>query len=191
MFALREKGIKDPRVLEAFEKVDRERFVPSYLKERAYEDTALPLMKGQTISQPYTIAVMLEMLRLKEGLHVLEIGTGSGYSGTLIHYITRRTVYSLEYFPELADYARERAEGVHIVVGDGKLGLPRYSPYERIVVHAASSKVPRQLVKQLKEGGILVLPLGEEVQDLVAFRKEGGELKEVERREGFVFVPLL
>ncbi|NPA87056.1 MAG: protein-L-isoaspartate(D-aspartate) O-methyltransferase [Candidatus Diapherotrites archaeon] len=192
---LRRMGIEDPLVLRAFLKVPREEFLPEELKPYAYHDTALPIGFGQTISQPFTIASMLEMLRLRPGHKVLEIGTGSGYTGALIHEITKAPVYSVEIVPELARRARETLDrlgykDVHVFVGDGSAGLPQYAPYDRIIFHAALPEVPSPIVGQLREGGILVAPVGSlHHQDLVAYQKRGGKLVEIERRPGFVFVP--
>ncbi len=194
---LKREGIRDPRVLEAFRRVPREEFVPEELRHLAYADTALPIGHGQTISQPYTIATMLEMLKLVPGMKVLEIGTGSGYTAALIHEITRSPVYSVELIPHLAEKARETLEklgyrNVKIFVGDGSGGLPAYAPYDRIVYHAALPEIPSPIVGQLREGGILVAPVGSlHHQDLVACQKRGDQLVEIERRPGFVFVPVV
>ncbi len=184
-------------ILRAFEAVPREEFVPPHLKKYAYHDTALPIGHGQTISQPYTIAVMLEMLRLKEGLRVLEVGTGSGYTAALIYEITHSPVYTLEIICRLAEEAEKRLNRlgyreIYVFCRDGKAGLPEYAPYDRIIIHAATPEIPNPLVEQLKEGGILVAPIGpRSYQDLVAYEKRGKKLKEIERREGFIFVPLI
>ena len=194
---LKREGIKDPLVLEAFRRVPREEFVPERLRHLAYADTALPIGFGQTISQPFTIASMLEMLRLRPGLKVLEIGTGSGYTAALISEITKAPVYSVEIIPELAERAKKTLEklgytNVKVLVGDASGGLPAYAPYDRIIYHAALPKIPSPIVGQLKEGGIVVAPVGSlDLQDLVAYQKRGNSLVEIERRSGFVFVPVV
>ncbi len=201
--SLRKRGIKDENVLKAFLKVPREAFVPPHLQDMAYEDTALEIGYGQTISQPYTIGIMLEMLKLKKGLKVLEIGTGSGYTAALIYEITKHPVYSTEIIYSLAERAANTLKklgynvslnrgdtDINIFVRDGSVGLKEYAPFDRIIFHAATPTVP-PIHHQLKEGGILVLPLGSLYsQDLVALKREGSRLVEVERKEGFVFVPL-
>ena len=194
---LRSLGIRDEKVLKAFLRVPREEFVPEEEREYAYHDTALPIGYGQTISQPFTIASMLEMLRLKEGMKVLEIGTGSGYTAALIYEITKAPVYSVERIPELAERARRTLRrlgytDIYIFVGDGSGGLPQYAPYDRIIYHAALPRIPSPIIGQLREGGIVVAPVGDlRYQDLVAYQKRGGKLVEIERREGFVFVPVV
>ena len=194
---LRREGIKDENVLRAFTRVPREEFLPEELKDMAYADTALPIGYGQTISQPYTIASMLEMLRLFPGAKVLEIGTGSGYTAALIYEITKSPIYSVEIVPELAERARRTLEklgyrDIYILVGDGSGGLPQYAPYDRIVFHAAVPRVPSPIVGQLREGGIVVAPVGTlHHQDLVAYQKKKGELEILEVRPGFLFVPLI
>lgn len=193
---LRKLGFSE-KIVSAFEKVPREMFVPEDFKDYAYHDTALPIGYGQTISQPYTIAVMLEMLRLEEGYKVLEIGTGSGYTAALIYEITHAPVYTIEIISRLAEEAGKRLKrlgykDVYVFCKDGKMGLPEYAPYDRIIIHAATPEIPEALVRQLKENGVLVAPVGpKDYQDLVAYRKNGSTLKEVERREGFIFVPLV
>ncbi len=194
---LKRSGIRDEKVLKAFLKVLRGEFVPEEEREYAYNDTALPIGYGQTISQPFTIASMLEMLRLERGLKVLEVGTGSGYTAALIYEITKSPVYSVERIPELAERARKtlRRLGyneIYIFVGDGSGGLPQYAPYDRIIYHAALPKIPSPIIGQLREGGIVVAPIGDlHYQDLVAYEKRGDKLVEIERREGFVFVPVV
>ncbi len=194
---LKRVGIRDEKVLRAFLRVPREEFVPEHLKKYAYADDALPIGFGQTISQPYTIACMLEMLRLEEGLKVLEVGTGSGYTAALTYEITRSPVYTVERLPELAERARKTLQRlgyteIHVFIGDGSVGLPEHAPYDRIIFHAALPSVPPPVVEQLTEGGILVAPIGSlHYQDLVAYKKRGGAVVEVERREGFVFVPVV
>ncbi len=162
---LRSKGIRDLAVLRAVAEVPRHLFVPEYLWHRAYDDAALPIGNGQTISQPWIQARSLEALALTGRGPVLEVGTGSGYQAALLARLAD-TVVSIERVRVLSEQARQALElagmqrNVHLVVGDGTLGWPPLSPYEGIVVAAASPDVPQPLVKQLDEGGRLVVPVG-------------------------------
>ncbi len=184
-------------VVRAFSKVPREVFVPPSLRDYAYDDTALPIGRGQTISQPSVIAEMLTLAELFPGAKVLEVGTGSGYTAALTYEITRAPVYTVERDPFLAKEAERRLHAlgykeIHVFVGDGSEGLPDYAPYDRIIIHAAAPNVPPPLVDQLKEGGIIVLPEGDRyTQRLRAYRKREGRI--VLEREGsfVVFVPLV
>lgn len=162
---LRSKGIRDLAVLRAVAEVPRHLFVPEYLWHRAYDDAALPIGNGQTISQPWIQARSLEALALTGRGPVLEVGTGSGYQAALLARLAD-TVVSIERVRALSEQARQALElagmqrNVHLVVGDGTLGWPPLAPYEGIVVAAASPDVPQPLVKQLDEGGRLVVPVG-------------------------------
>lgn len=180
---LRAHGIRDARVLDAFRRVRREAFVPFDDRDRAYDDTALPIGHGQTVSQPYVVALMTELLGLTGGERVLEIGTGSGYQAAILAVLAH-DVFSIEIIPELATSARLRLtrEGyrnVHVKLGDGALGWREYGPYDAIVVTAAAPAVPRPLIEQLKEGGVLVMPLGAEGRRQVLVRgvKRAGKLR--------------
>lgn len=164
------RGVRDPRVLAAMRRVPRERFVPRGERERAYEDQPLPIGHGQTISQPYMVAVMTELLRPEPGDRVLEIGTGSGYQAAVLAGLVGR-VYTIEIVPELAAGAREvlselGVENVEVFVGDGYRGLPDRAPFDGIVLTAAPRQVPQALVDQLAVGGRLVAPVGDFDQDL-------------------------
>jgi protein-L-isoaspartate(D-aspartate) O-methyltransferase len=179
---LESKGIRDRRVLEAFRRVDRAAFVPAALKERAWEDRPLPIGAGQTISQPYMVALMTELLELRGGERVLEIGTGSGFQTAMLAELGAK-VYSVERLPELAEGARARLEGlgyagsIRFRVGDGSLGWPEEAPFDRVLAAAGAPALPEAPSGQLGEGGILVLPLGGEGdQDLLRFRKDRGRL---------------
>lgn len=162
---LRVRGIRDERVLDAVRRVRREAFAPVGARARAYDDEPLPIGHGQTMSQPYVVALMTELLRLEGNERVLEIGTGSGYQAAVLAELARE-VYSVEIIPELAAAARLRLthEGyrnVHVKQGDGTFGWHDYGPYDAIVVTAAAESVPRALIDQLHEGGVLVMPIGE------------------------------
>ena len=194
---LRREGIQDRRVLSAFSRIPRHEFVPRAARQRAYLDMALPLAEGQTISQPYTIAVMLEALRLRPGLKVLEVGCASGYSAALMGVLVgaKGRVVSLEIIPALVRRARRNLQkvgcrNVTILQGDGSLGYPPKSPFDRIVVTAACPRIPSVLLEQLKGGGIIVAPVDAgEGQEMVKVTKMRAGLKE-ERLGRFLFVPL-
>ncbi|HEV8150932.1 MAG TPA: protein-L-isoaspartate(D-aspartate) O-methyltransferase, partial [Gemmatimonadales bacterium] len=192
---LREKGIRDLGVLHAIGTVPRHRFVPESMRHRAYEDVPLPIGAGQTISQPYVHARMLELLRLKGTDRVLEVGAGSGYQTALLAALAS-TVLAVERVPELALAARGALEaaGVNnatVVVGDGTLGWRAYSPFDAIVVSAASPAIPKPLIEQLADRGRLVIPLGnQEFQVLTLLEKSGDQVRTSEATE-VRFVPLL
>jgi protein-L-isoaspartate(D-aspartate) O-methyltransferase len=194
-YQLMNRGIKDERVLDAMRSVPRHIFVPSRYKEQAYEDKPLPSLKGQTISQPYIVALMTELLRLKEKDKVLEIGTGTGYHTAIIARIAD-FVYSVERIPELVELARSNLNmlgirNVEIFLRDGTEGLDEYAPYDKIIIEAAVSSIPKPLLEQLKDGGLLVAPIGDRyLQKLAVFKKRGGR---VEREDSIscAFVPLI
>jgi protein-L-isoaspartate(D-aspartate) O-methyltransferase len=189
------RGIKDQRVLAAMRKVPRHLFVPEYIRHSAYDDMALPIGEDQTISQPYMVAIMTELLELNGDEKVLEIGTGSGYQAAILAELARE-VYTIERFSILAEQARKRLEelgynNVFVVVGDGTKGLEEKAPFDRIIITAAAPKIPEPLVKQLKEDGIIVAPVGERFsQILIKGKKKKGEIVE-EYHTPCVFVPLV
>lgn len=189
------RGVRDERVLEAMHQVPRHRFVPDHLRSQAYGDHALPIGSSQTISQPYVVARMTELLELGAEDSVLEVGTGSGYQTAILARIARR-VYSLERVPELAKQAIARMRelglsNVKIQVFDGSVGWSEFAPYDRILVTAGSPRAPQPLLDQLAVGGRMVIPEGDrQEQRLVVYRK----LKNGARRtlgEAVAFVPLL
>jgi protein-L-isoaspartate(D-aspartate) O-methyltransferase len=187
--------VTDPAVLAAVAAVPRHLFVPPQYRDEAYEDIPLPIGQGQTISQPYIVAVMTQTLRLQPESRVLEIGTGSGYQAAILADITPH-VWSVETLPELAEAARERLHGlgyrVQVKVGDGRLGWPEHAPYDGIVVTAASPDVPPALVAQLADRGRLVIPVGAGVWDqtLWLVEKIGDRLQRHHLAE-VRFVPLV
>ncbi|HEV2643373.1 MAG TPA: protein-L-isoaspartate(D-aspartate) O-methyltransferase [Candidatus Elarobacter sp.] len=192
---LQEQGIRDLAVLHAIAEVPRHRFVPSGVSHRAYEDSALPIGSGQTISQPSIHARYLELLRLTGREKVLEIGTGSGYQTALLSRLAAQ-VFSVERIPALMDRAREvlaelGVRNASYLLGDGTLGWRQYAPFDAILVTAAAPSVPRTYVDQLAEGGRLLIPVGErEQQTLHVITRRGGGVEDVE--VGPVrFVPLL
>jgi protein-L-isoaspartate(D-aspartate) O-methyltransferase len=161
---LRRRDIVDERVLRAMERVPRELFVEESERKRAYDDAALPIGGGQTISQPYMVARICEALRLTGDERVLDVGTGSGYQAAVLAELAAE-VFTIERLPELAERARERLaaagyERVHVHVGDGTLGLPKHAPYDAIAVAAAAPEFPQTLYEQLKSRGRLVVPVG-------------------------------
>ncbi len=190
-----ERGIKDVRVLAAMRKVPRHLFMPEEIRYKAYDDMALPIGENQTISQPYMVAIMTELLELQGGERVLEVGTGSGYQAAVLAELCRE-VYTVERVAVLSDEARKRLDdlgytNVHAVVGDGTTGLQEEAPFGGIIVTAAAPQVPEPLIRQLREGGIIVAPIGERYsQILIKGRKEKGTLVE-EYSTPCVFVPLI
>jgi protein-L-isoaspartate(D-aspartate) O-methyltransferase len=192
---IRRRGIEDPRVLAAFRKVPRHRFVPHDLQADAYADRPLPIGAGQTISQPYMVALMTSHLRLQGHERVLEIGTGSGYQTSILAELALE-VFSIERLPELLSSAKARLDAmgclnVHLMVGDGSLGWPEEAPFDAVIVAAAAPDVPDPLAEQLAEGGRMVLPIGGlHAQTLVEMEKRQGSLQRVAIAE-CVFVPLV
>ena len=194
-FQVRARGIRDERVLAAMRKVPRHLFVPKGFERAAYEDRPLPIGEGQTISQPYIVAVMTEQLELQPEDRVLEVGTGSGYQAALLAELAG-SVISIERLASLADRARENlaragVTGVQVVVGDGTEGYPPEAPYDAIIVTAASPGVPQPLIDQLAEGGRLIAPVGpRECQDLIKLVKREGRVESIPLG-GVCFVPLI
>ncbi len=191
------RGIRDPLVLAALRAVPREAFVPEHLADQAYDDVALPIGARQTISQPYIVALMIAALRLTPESRVLEVGTGSGYAAAVLGRIARE-VYTAERNASLAACAERklREQGlsnVHVVVGDGTLGLPEHAPYDAIVVAAGGPFVPPALLDQLRGGGRLVIPIGEEKasQRLVCVTRDAEGSTTMEHLCDVRFIPLI
>ncbi|TLY71306.1 MAG: protein-L-isoaspartate(D-aspartate) O-methyltransferase [Gammaproteobacteria bacterium] len=180
---LREQGIANLSVLERIRNVPRHIFVDEALGSRAYEDTALPIGYGQTISQPYIVAFMTEQLRPKRSDRVLEIGTGSGYQAAILGELVAE-VYTIEIVEPLAKDAEATLQrlgykNVHVKVGDGYKGWPEEAPFNAVIVTCAPEKVPQSLVEQLKDDGRMVIPVGEQfAQQLYVLEKKNGQLKE-------------
>jgi len=192
---LKGRGIKDTKVLDVMGRIPRHLFVPGPQREKAYADHPLPIGEGQTISQPYVVALMSEALRLKPSDRVLEIGTGSGYQAAVLAEIVRE-VYSIEIIKSLAETAGKRLKemgyrNVEVRFGDGYAGWEEKAPFDAIMITAAANHIPPALITQLKEGGRLILPLGSTAfhQTLTVVRKEKGELK-VEQMDPVAFVPM-
>jgi protein-L-isoaspartate(D-aspartate) O-methyltransferase len=192
---LQARGIRDERVLSAMERVPRHEFVEPHYRDQAYEDHPLPINAGQTVSQPYIVALMLEILHLDPSSRVLEIGTGSGYQTAILAEICAH-VYSVERHPQLADQAQQTLSrlglnNLTLRVGDGGEGLPEYAPFDAIVVSAAAKQIPVPLFDQLREGGRMIIPVGpHEAQELQLVRKRDGKPL-ITLLDGCRFVPLV
>jgi protein-L-isoaspartate(D-aspartate) O-methyltransferase len=196
IMALRKQGIRDLPVLDAIERIPRDLFVEQPFLEDAWSDLSLPIACGQTISQPFVVAFMTQTLKLNDRMKVLEVGTGSGYQTAILSCLARR-VYSVERFRSLLRSAEERFRLLHLhnittMVGDGTKGWPRQAPFERIIVTAAAKGVPRPLLDQLADGGIMVIPVEirpglQEIQRIV----KNGDDVDVEGLLPVRFVPLL
>lgn len=190
------RGVKDPKVLEAMGKIPRHLFVDESFKEKAYADHPLPIGEGQTISQPYVVALMTEALRLRPEDRVLEIGTGSGYQAAVLADIVKE-VYTIEIRKPLAESASKRLwelgyKNIQVRCADGYFGWEEFAPFDAVMVTAASNHIPPLLLKQLKEGGRLIIPVGSTTfhQTLTLVTKEKGDLQ-VEQLGGVIFVPLI
>lgn len=189
------RGVKDQRVLDAMRKIPRHLFVPLEAREWAYSDSPLSIGQGQTISQPYIVAVMSELLKLKGEERVLEIGTGSAYQTAILCELAAQ-VYSMERIPSLAEGAQKRLtemgyRNVAIYTGDGTIGMADHAPYDGILVTAAAPHVPPNLLAQLADGGRLVIPVGAHYSQVLQVWKREGEDYQTEDCMGVVFVPLI
>jgi protein-L-isoaspartate(D-aspartate) O-methyltransferase len=187
----------DPQVVAALEKVRREAFVPAEVRDRAYINRPLSIGHGQTISQPYIVAIMTDMLAIQPGARVLEIGTGSGYQTAVLAELAAE-VFTVEVVAPLAEAARARLESlgytnIHYRTGDGHAGWPEHAPYDGIVVTAAADKIPETLVAQLKPGGRLIIPVGQEyaTQNLMRIDKDADGKTEERWMLPVAFVPLV
>jgi protein-L-isoaspartate(D-aspartate) O-methyltransferase len=196
LLSMRRRGVQDVRVLRALELVPRERFVEDGQADIAYADQALPISCGQTISQPYVVAAMTEALGIEPTHNVLEIGTGSGYQAAILAHLAGKVV-SIERYKTLADTARARLkalglDNVTVIAGDGALGAPEFAPFDSVIVTAAAPEISPAWPEQLKEGGILVVPIGPagEVQTLTKLTKRGSEWAR-EELMAVRFVPLV
>lgn len=189
------RGISDLRVLEAMNRVPREHFFPEDLREFAYDDGPFPIGEGQTISQPYMVAIMTEYLELSSEEKVLEVGTGSGYQTAVLAELAREVV-TIERIENLAKKAEKNLkalgyQNIKFFVGDGSLGVPELGPFDRILVTAGATQIPPALTEQLAEAGILAIPIGERGwQVLNIVKKEKCKIK-IEEKDSCVFVPLV
>jgi len=196
ILALRSQGVTDPRVLDAIEKTPRELFTPDLFKERAFEDSALPIACGQTISQPFIVGLMTQALTIEPRARVLEIGTGSGYQGAVLSKMAR-LVYTVERYRTLMREAEDRFRTLGLTniitrFGDGGEGWAEQAPFDRIMVTAAAPEEPKKLLAQLKPNGVLVAPIGKgPVQSLRRYAGDGQGGFKVELLGDVRFVPLL
>ncbi len=194
-YQIKGRGIRDERVISAMNSIPREKFVLEGEKDNAYLDCPLPIGTGQTISQPFMVALMTQCLSLKDPETVLEVGTGSGYQAAILSKLAKM-VYTIERFSTLADRAEKifnelEIKNIKVIVGDGSKGLEEYSPYDGIVVTAGAPEIPKSLIDQLDEKGRMVIPVGNSFsQDLLLGIKEKGKLK-ISNYGGCVFVPLV
>jgi protein-L-isoaspartate(D-aspartate) O-methyltransferase len=196
VYALRSAGVTDRAVLQAMELIPRARFMDGAFRDRAYEDVAFPIACGQTISQPSVVGLMSQALQVTNRCKVLEVGTGSGYQAAILARLARR-VYTVERHRPLAERAARLLAGIGannatVIAGDGSLGLPRQAPFDRIIVTAAAEDPPRTLTDQLREGGIMVLPVGQSdrVQTLIRVKRTQAGL-EYDELADVRFVPLV
>jgi protein-L-isoaspartate(D-aspartate) O-methyltransferase len=192
---LRSRGIRDPRLLAAMGKVPREAFIASEDLCNAYGDHPLPIGAGQTVSQPYIVAAMVAALELRPSDRVLEVGTGTGYEAAILGELAAE-VWSIERHEELAMKARQilaRLDyaNVHVVVGDGSIGLPQHAPFDKVLVAAAAPKIPDSLVAQLADGGCLVVPIGNRLEQQLQVVRKVGANTAVTAHELCRFVPLV
>lgn len=190
---IKARGVKDPRILSAMLKIERHHFVPEEYLNSAYSDQPLPIGEGQTISQPYIVALMTELLELKGDEKVLEIGTGSGYQAAILAELVKE-VYTIEIIETLASSADKRLrqlgyQNIHVKAGDGYLGWPEVAPFDALIVTAAPDHIPKPLIDQLKEGGRMVVPVGTYTQELKKIIKRSGKIETTDVIP-VVFVPM-
>jgi len=190
------KFLTDNRVESALRNIPRHEFVPDSEFDYAYNNEPLPIMKNQTISQPGVVTRMTEWLDVRDGQKILEIGTGSGWQSAILSYLVGSgNVYSIERHSELVKFAQENLKkldinNVHVILGDGSIGYPEESPYDRIIITAACSEIPLPLLDQLKENGLILAPVGDSSQSLVLLQKTPDGLVEIKNQSKYVFVPL-
>jgi len=193
---IKSKGINHPAVLAAIEKIPRHLFIgDTAFEERAYEDEAFPIGEGQTISQPFTVAYQTQLLEIKKGEKVLEIGTGSGYQAAVLAELGAK-VFTIERHRKLYLQTKQLLDHlgyrrIKCFYGDGYKGIPAFAPYDKILVTAAASEIPSKLIEQLKTGGYMVIPLGEFVQKMMRLTKNEDGSYEKEVFDQFRFVPML
>jgi len=189
--------LTDDKVESAFRDIPRHEFVPTSQLDRAYSNEPLAIMNDQTISQPGVVSRMTEWLDLKDGQKILEIGTGSAWQTAILSYLVGTgDVYSVEIYSELVKFARENLEkfnldNAHVILGDGSLGYPKESPYDRIIITAACTEIPLPLLEQLGENGLLIAPVGDSSQSLVLLKKTPEGIVEIKNQSNYIFVPLL
>jgi len=191
------KFLTDERVEFALKNIPRHEFIPKSELDCAYNNEPLQIMKNQTISQPGVVTRMTEWLDVKDGQKILEVGTGSGWQSAILSFLVGKgDVYSIERHSELVKFAQENLkklniDNVHVILGDGSLGYPKESPYDRIIITAACSEIPLPLLDQLKENGLILAPVGDSSQSLVLLQKTSKGLVEIKKQSKYVFVPLI
>jgi len=191
------KFLTDGRVESALRNIPRHEFVPESELDYAYNNEPLQIMKNQTISQPGVVTRMTEWLDVKNGQKILEIGTGSGWQSAILSYLVGTgNVYSVERHPKLVKFAQENLkklniDNVYLVLGDGSVGYPKESPYDRIIITAACSKIPLSLIEQLSENGLIIAPVGDASQSLVLLQRTSKGIVEIRNESHYVFVPLV
>jgi len=192
------KFLNDDNVESAFRNIPRHEFVPKSELDRAYYNEPLSIMKNQTISQPGVVSRMTEWLDIKNGQKILEIGTGSAWQTAILSYLVGTgTVYSVERHSKLVTFARENLEklgidNAHVILGDGSLGYPQASPFDRIIITAACREIPLPLLEQLAENGLVIGPVGgDSSQSLVLLKKTSGRIVEIKNESNYIFVPLV
>ena len=189
--------LNDKRVESAIKSIPRHNFIPKSLLDRSYENGPLPIMNGQTISQPSVVSRMTEWLDVKEGQKILEIGSGSGWqSAILSKLVGTGKIFTIERHENLANFARENlkrsdVKNVQVIHDDGRLGLPDEAPFDRIIITAACKEIPKILFEQLALNGLLLAPVGENIQSLKLLKKTTKGIVEIKNQEGYVFVPLV
>jgi len=189
--------LNDKNVESAFRSIPRHEFVPKSELDRAYDNEPLSIMKDQTISQPGVVSRMTEWLDVKDGQKILEIGTGSAWQTAILsHLVGTGTIYSVEIHSELVKFARENLEkfrlyNARVILGDGSLGYPKASPYDRIIITAACTEIPLPLLEQLAENGLIIAPVGDSSQSLVLLKKTSEGIVEIKNQSNYIFVPLL
>ena len=190
------KFLTDDRVESALRNIPRHEFVPDSELDYAYNNEPLQIMKNQTISQPGVVTRMTEWLDVKDGQKILEIGTGSGWQSAILSYLVGKgDVYSVERHQELVKFAQENLkklniDNIHVILGDGSIGYPQASPYDRIIITAACSEIPLPLFDQLKENGLIIAPVGDYTQSLVLLQKTSKGMIKIKNQSKYVFVPL-
>ncbi len=188
--------LNNKKVEDAFRNIPRHEFVPLSELDYAYNNEPLQIMKNQTISQPGVVSRMTEWLDVRKGQKILEIGTGSGWQTAILSYLVGGgTVYSVERHTQLVKFAQENLkkldiDNVHVILGDGSIGYAKESPYDRIIITAACTKIPLPLIEQLKEGGLIIAPIGDSSQSLVLLQKTINGIVEIKNESHYVFVPL-
>ena len=191
------KFLTDNNVESAFRNIPRHEFILSSELGRAYYNEPLPIMKNQTISQPGVVSRMSEWLDVKDRQNILEIGTGSGWQTAILSYLVGTgIVHSIEIHPELEKFARKNLEkfcldNVNVILGDGSMGYPKASPYDRIIITAACMEIPLPLLDQLSDNGLIIAPVGDTSQSLVLLKKTSKGIIEIKNESNYVFVPLL